>query len=63
MHNSHIQTALIQARLDALHRAAAGVSYLRSAASPYPAAPLCARAVRDRLARRITGGRPLRTNP
>lgn len=62
MHNSHIQTALIQARLDALHRAAAGVSYLRSAAS-LPRSAALPRAVRDRLARRITGGRPLRTNP
>ncbi|MBV8919545.1 hypothetical protein, partial [Bradyrhizobium sp.] len=53
MHNSHIQAALVQARVDELHRAAARVRYQRPVGSPGRAARISIRAVSELIARRI----------
>ena len=63
VHNLHIQTALVEARIDDLHRAAAGATYQRWVSSADPTGPISVRAVRELIARWITGGGRLRTTP
>jgi hypothetical protein len=62
MHNPLIQTVLIQALVDDVHRAAARASYQRSVGPADRAVPMPGRAAGELIARWITA-RPIRTHP